>query len=739
MDIETLFTRYKFPEAARSVIEETGIRELFPPQAAAVKSGVLNGNNLLMSVPTAAGKTLIAELVMVKALLTRGGRCLYIVPLKALASEKYDDFRKKYAPLGIRVGMATGDYGESDKNLNRCQILIATSEKIDSLLRSRARWIINDLRAVVLDEIHFINDGERGPTLEILTARIRQLNSETQIIALSATVRNAQEIASWLDAELVLSDWRPIPLREGVYFNSKIQFIDTPSRKITEDPSDDLGKLALDTLRGKGQVLVFVNSRRSAQAASRQLGPTVAKTLSPDEKTALRKLSKEVVGSAGSATKICRKLGEAVLHGSAFHHAGLKPRQRKLIEQHFKKNLIKVICSTPTLAAGVNLPARRAVIRDCKRFESGLGMSYIPTSEYKQCAGRAGRPQYDEYGEAVLMAKSLGESKVMMDKYILASPEPVISKLGQEGALRIHILSSIAGGYVHDVNDTFDFLSHTFLAHQRQGENLIGLIGQVFEFLETEGFIQKNGFRFFATAFGQATSRLYIDPMSAIIVRNGLEKIHSKNKPFSPAGILHLTCCCPDSPLLHIGKRDIENVEAFSSEHQDEIIMTLEDIPHLDDVSTHLGMMKTTLMLMRWIEEDKEEVLCDEFNIGPGDVYRITESARWLIYAACVFAELFEFRRLPFQLDMIKSRIQYGIREELIPLARLKGVGRVRARNLFTKGYRSAADLKSLDLETLAAVPQIGKTLAKELLAQVSGHKGHADLAAVEQFAKRFR
>jgi len=699
---------------------------------------VLNGNNLLMSVPTAAGKTFIAELIMVKSLLLHGGRCLYVVPLKALASEKYDDFKKKYSPLGIRVGMATGDYGESDKNLNRCQILIATSEKVDSLLRSRAKWIINNLRTVVLDEIHFINDGQRGPTLEILTARIRQLNKETQIIALSATVRNAEEIASWLDAELVHSDWRPIPLREGVYFNSKIQFINAPSRKITEDPHDDLGKLTLDTLRGQGQVLVFVNSRRSAQAASRQLCPTVAKTLLPEEKTALRKLSKEAVGSEGSATKICRKLGETLLHGAAFHHAGLKPKQRKLVEEYFKKNLIKVICSTPTLAAGVNLPARRAVIRDCKRFESGLGMSYIPTSEYKQCAGRAGRPQYDEYGEAVLMAKSISESRVMMDKYVLASPDPVFSKLGQEGALRIHILSSIAGGYVHDVNDTFDFLSHTFLAHQRQGENLIDLIGQVFEFLEGEGFIEKSGFRFFATAFGQATSRLYIDPLSAIIVRNGLEKIH-QGKPFSAAGILHLTCCCPDSPLLHIGKRDVDTVEAFASQYQDEIIMTLEDIPHLDDVSTHMSMMKTTFMLFRWIEEDREDVLCDTFNIGPGDVYRITESARWLIYAMTVFAALFEFKRMSFQLDEVKSRIQYGIKEELIPLAKLKGVGRVRARNLLKKGYRSPTDLRHLDQETLAAIPQIGKALAKELLAQVSGHKGSVDLAAVQKFGQRFK
>ena len=158
--------------------------------------------------------------------------------------------------------------------------------------------------------------------------------------------------------------------------------------------------------------------------------------------------------------------------------------QRKIIEDNFKKNIIRVICSTPTLASGVNLPARRAIIRDCKRFESGIGAAYIPTSEYKQCAGRAGRPQYDKYGEAVLMAKTFSESRTLFERYILAEPEPIISKLAKESALRMHVLASIAGGYVHDINSTFDFINHTFLAHQKHVPNLIEMISEIFEFLQ---------------------------------------------------------------------------------------------------------------------------------------------------------------------------------------------------------------------------------------------------------------
>ena len=406
MKLADVLTEHHFPPQVIEILAAGGITDLYPPQAEAVQKGLLQGKNLLMSVPTAAGNTLIAELCMIRSILLQGGRCLYIVPLKALASEKYNDFKNKYSSLGIEVGLAVGDADTPLPHLNRQKILVATAEKVDSLLRSRASGLINSLSVVVLDEIHFINDGSRGPTLEILTARIKQLNPGIQILALSATISNAAEIAGWLKAELVLSRWRPIPLKEGVYFNEKIRFHNYGTRLVCEEPSDDLSKLTLETLRAKGQVLIFVNSRRSTQAVSHQIGGTVSQILSKEEKEQLARVSHKIAGPRSDATKVCRKLAEAVLQGVAFHHAGLKASQRDLVEQNFKNNLIKVISCTPTLAAGVNLPARRAIIRDCKRYESGLGQTYIPTSEYKQCAGRAGRPQYDDFGEAVLMAKS---------------------------------------------------------------------------------------------------------------------------------------------------------------------------------------------------------------------------------------------------------------------------------------------------------------------------------------------
>ncbi len=718
MNISELVTKYKFPSQLTDILRSHNIERLNPPQTMAIEKGVLDNKNVLMAVPTASGKTLIAELCMLNAILNRGGNALYIAPLKALASEKYNDFKKKYEALGISVGIATGDLDSPAKHLNRYQILIATAEKVDSILRSKGTWLINPLSAIVLDEVHVIDDEHRGPTLEILITRIRQMKPDIQILALSATVSNAQELAGWLDANLAFSQWRPIPLKEGVYYNDRIMFNNESIKIIKEDHPDELNKVVVDTLRGKGQVLVFVNSRRSAQAAARELGGSVSALVNPEEKKRLNEIA-GLIADDPSATKVCKKLADTIRFGAAFHHAGLTPKQRQLVEENFKNTTIKVICSTPTLAAGVNLPARRAVIRDCKRFSSGMGSVYIPVSEYKQCAGRAGRPQYDDYGEAVMMAKSLSEQNTLFEKFIMAKPEPLTSKLGNESALRIHVLSSLAAGYVHDINGMFDFINRTFLAYQRQGLNLISLIGEIFDFLHQNGFIDKSGFRFFTTPFGNATSRLYIDPMTALTLRDGLKKIHD-GKSFSPYGILHLLTCCPDSEILNVGKSDYEQLEQLSHQLEDELILTGNDLPALQDAYMFYATLKTMWLLSRWLDEDKEETLCDDFGVGPGDIYRHVESAEWLLYAAGQIAQLNHFQNLTFIIETLRTRIRYGIKEELLELASLHGVGRIRARMLFAHGYHKLADLNRVSESELSSIKTIGRALAKDILKQLN-------------------
>jgi helicase len=720
MNIQQVCKDYNLPQELAEILENDGIRELFPPQQSAIEHGVLNGRNLVLSVPTAAGKTLIAELCMLRSLLSQNEqrRCIYVVPLRALASEKYEEFKARYEKLGIRIGIATGDFNASGEALARYQILIATSEKIDSLLRFRAKWLTDFLSVLVLDEIHLLDDADRGPTLEILAARIKQLNPDVQILGLSATIQNADQIAKWLKAELVVSAWRPVPLKEGVMHSDKVIFSDGKVKFIKRVTSENLTNLILNTLEAKGQALVFVNSRRSTQAAAKLISKEVHKILTEAEKEKLNLLAKSIAGHSEESTKVSGKLAELLKAGVAFHHAGLLYRHRKLIEDNFKNNLIKVICSTPTLAAGVNLPARCVIMRDIKRYESGLGSRFIPTFEYKQCAGRAGRPKYDKFGEAILLAKTSSEMKTLFDRYINAKPEPITSKLDNESALRFHILSSIASGYVYDIKGTFDFLTHTFLSFQKKTQNLIETVGKIFEFLEKEKMIERQGFRFFATTFGNCISRLYIDPLSGIILRDGLKRVFENNLKGS-LPFLQLICTTPDMEMLAVNQKDYANIEEFMAKNSEGLFIQPEDIESREDYLSYFAEIKTAAMLESWISEEKEDSICDNFGIGPGDIRRHIDAAEWLLYASLIIAELFHHKNLVFCLENLRKRVVYGIEEDLLELVSFKGIGRVRARNLFKKGYKKISDLKFASIEGLERVDQIGPRLAKDLLKQV--------------------
>ena len=719
MDISDICREYNFPSEISSILKQAGFRTLYPPQESAIKSGILEGKNFVLSMPTASGKTLLAELCLIQSIIKSGGRCLYVVPLRALASEKYEDFSRKYVPLGIKVGIATGDYNIPGPHLARYQILIATSEKIDSLLRFRTPWLSQDLSIAIFDEIHFLNDPGRGPTLEILIARLRQLNSRMQVLALSATIANAWELAKWLEAECVISRWRPVPLKEGVYFHKKIRFADGEDRLIKDHTLEELPSLVLDTIKEDAQVLVFVNTRRSTQATAAKIAQAVYPLLNQEEKKSLAALAKKIEGSRAEATKICRKLSEVVQKGAAFHHAGLRPEQRKLIEDAFRNNLIKVISATPTLAAGVNLPARRAIIRDYRRYEAGLGSCRIAVFEYKQMCGRAGRPQYDDYGEAVLVARSDQESEALFEEFILAEPEPISSKLENESALRTHLLSSIASGYVRDEKGMMGFLRYTFFACQKETEDLYYIIDKIMEFLHKEKMIEKfkNGFR--ATPFGEEISRLYIDPLSGVVLRDGIITARRLRRTISNgvniSNLLHLISVTPDMDTLRLNRKDYEPVELYAKLHENDFLLPIDQF----DYGNHLSICKTAYLLESWANEEKEDTLCEIFRIGPGDIHRLMGTADWLIYSGRKLAKLFATPNLANQLENIRSRVKYGIKEELLDLVKLKGIGRVRARALYNKGIRNLTILRKTELPKLTRIPYIGKEVAENIKKQL--------------------
>ena len=371
----------------KRIIVEKGYDELYPPQADAIAAGALLGKNIVLASPTASGKTLVAELAILKKVTEGQGKALYLTPLRALASEKYDEFQK-YSNVSkpdghrVRIAITSGDYDRSDEHLGNFDVVIATNEKADSLLRHKAKWI-SDVALVVADEVHLLNEAERGPTLEVVITRLRKLNPNIQLLALSATVRNAAEVADWIGASAITTEWRPVPLKEGVYCQNEIHFKDGSSKTIQPYTGNPVMDIALQTLHEGGQALLFTETRRSAVQMGKRAASVLSKVISPREKRS-SELVAHKIRTSGEKTGLSEILADQVTQAAGFHHAGLHAAHRRIIEDAFREGKIKILAATPTLAAGVNLPARLVVITSHERYEAGYGRYQISVLEYKQ-------------------------------------------------------------------------------------------------------------------------------------------------------------------------------------------------------------------------------------------------------------------------------------------------------------------------------------------------------------------
>ncbi|WP_297476938.1 ATP-dependent DNA helicase [Thermococcus sp.] len=702
-------------ERIKRIIHERDIKELYPPQAEALKSGVLEGKNLVLAIPTASGKTLVSEIVMINKLLREGGKAVYLVPLKALAEEKYREF-KEWEKLGIRVAATTGDYDSTDEWLGRYDIIVATAEKFDSLLRHSPGWV-KDVKLIVADEVHLIGSYDRGATLEMI---LSHLLGKAQILALSATVGNAEELAEWLDAELVVSDWRPVELRKGVFHLGQLFWEDG---KIDRYP-ENWESLAIDAVKRGKQALVFVNTRRSAEKEAVSLSSKISRLLTKPETRGLEELISQIEDNPTT-----EKLKRALKGGVAFHHAGLSRVERTLIEDAFREGLIKVITATPTLSAGVNLPSFRVIIRDTKRY-AGFGWTDIPVLEIQQMMGRAGRPKYDKVGEAIVVART-EEPKKLMERYIHGKPEKLFSMLANEQAFRSQILALITNFGVENFRELIEFLERTFYAHQRGDiASLEYKAKNVVYFLIENEFIDMDmEDRFIALPFGKRTSQLYIDPLTAKKFRDAFPMLEENPNPF---GVFQLIASTPDMATLTARKRELEDYLDLAYEFEEKLYT---NIPYYEDsrFQGFLSQVKTAKVLLDWINEVPEARIYEVYNIDPGDLYRILELADWLMYSMIELYRLFNPKKevLRFLTDL-HLRLRHGVREELLELVRLPNIGRKRARALYNAGFRTVEEIANAKPAELLSVEGIGL----KVLEGIYRHLGLEDRLGKEKEGK---
>ncbi len=827
--------------ALKEALLKAGYLKLYPPQEQAIRHGVLDGKSILLAAPTASGKTLVGEIAAVSNIL-RGGKAVYLTPLKAIASEKYEKFQETYSSLGIRVSISLGDYTSRDADPGRSDLLVTTYEKFDSLTRHTPS-MLQALSCIVLDEIHLASSETRGGTLEVIVANLKAESPSCQMIGLSATVSNVSELASWLEAEPVVSNWRPVPLLEGVYLDGAVHY-QTGARSLSEAKvSQPVEALVKHYLRKGGQALVFYGSRSRAQKAAMRLARCLKIALSQGEAeevySAIRDLESKV-----PATPTTMELVDCIKRGVAFHHAGLPHEARKTVESLFREGCIKVVCSTPTLAAGVNLPARLVVIRDYRRYEAGIGQRPIPVMEYKQMCipgdmrvhtphgpteirdlklgdqllspgsgsisyvtragsriashiieveagssyiaitpehpvltpagwapaaslskgskialaegsrvrwakvlwlhelsypervynltlaptpayivegvivhncGRAGRPGYDELGEAVIIAKSRAELEALFESYIRGEPEPIESKLSNPPALRSHVLGVIATwGPISRSEVAFRF-SKTLFAIQYGQTAVQKSIAKVIKYLASGGFISRKDNMLSATKLGQATAKSYIDPKSASLFQRMLREAKK-----TPLYFIYMVASAPDMEDLPVRRSEVRGLLDFYYTHseefpQPEVSTALDELEY----GEFLSAVKKTAALVSWINERSEREIEEKLNVQLGDLARIVDSASWLLKAASMIARALGLVEESALTSLLERRVRHGVREELLELVKLEGVGRIRARRLYEAGYRSLSDLASASIDELSRIPGIGRRIAASILSQL--------------------
>jgi helicase len=689
-------------------LKNEGYSELYPPQKDSIDAGLLDGQNILVSAPTASGKTLIAIIAMINYLSNKRGKVVYLSPLRALAAEKFLEFQKLESldfGKSIKVQISTGDYESVDAGLEKSDILILTNEKMDSIIRHSPEWI-EDIGLVIADEVHLIGDEDRGQTLEVVLTKLKLLKSKPQIVALSATITNVDELSEWLECKTIENNWRPVPLYEGVYDGGSVIMNDGRQFEVEASIRGKPVDLGIESVMGGGQSLLFAETRTRSSSLAAKASDAILNLLKQSEREELEKISKKIL-EHNEHTELVKTLAELVKKGVAFHHAGLNPNCRQTVETEFRNGRIKLLAATPTLAAGVNLPARRVVISSISRYNSRVGANRpISVLEYKQLCGRAGRPQYDDYGEAIIVGNYNGPE--LIDYYVNGEPEPIISKITDDKSLRTHVLSLIVTSPGIKKDEILDFFLQTLGGLQSSKPTIKFGIDIATKFLLTENFIIKKGERFVGSDFGKKVSKLYIDPLTATYFRDSLEFITEGKK--HTLGILHLISNCEEFfPKFSLRNKDYETLTVMLENNSTELIQPISEY----DCSRSL------MALQSWITESSEISLSDNLKIESGDMHRMVQTAEWLLYCLRELAKQAGKAELLEELDILRKRVIYGIREELIDLVKIKGIGRIRARKLYNHGVKTLDDLSKIPVKKLAEIDKIGSTLADNIKSQL--------------------
>jgi len=660
--------------------------------------------NVVVSAPTASGKTAIAEVAICRTL-AAGGTALFLAPLRALTNEKEREW-ERFEDLGYSVYVVTGERELNPRRAERADVLVMTPEKADSATRkhdSRRYSFVREVDCCVIDEVHLLDSAERGSVLEVTVARLRRL-CDPRVVALSATMPNIDDVAAWLDApeETTFAfgeEYRPVPLEADVatYSHGENAFADKYRRLYR----------ALDLVephvREDGQALVFVSSRQDTVQAAKKTRDELAERDVP-------------VGARGdydfhtdAADLDDDTLRQSVLDGVGFHHAGLSRADKNRVEAWFRAGKIRILFSTSTLAWGVNLPARCVVIRDTKYHDPLEGEVEMSPLDVLQMLGRAGRPGYDDRGYAWVIC-----DRSDADRYrrLLAEGKTIESRLADVGGgagdrggsgsagvatdLAVHLNAEIALGTVGDVGDAMGWLETTFYyvragraAGYVAGDALRERVSETLSWLVEQGFVATEGLAVEPTPLGRLASDFYLDLETArafadLAGRDALAEFD----------VLRAVAETPEFGSV-----------TTRSDEEDAVAAVLGG--KASDLET--GPRKVLAILRAAMDGTTPAAL-------RSDAWVIRQNALRLLAALRAIVDRFGDARQANLVCRVAARVEHGVSEDAVALTAIDGVGASRASTLAAAGFRTPADVAGAGSDRLAAAG-IGDGVAERIVA----------------------
>jgi helicase len=717
--------QYGLPPGLIRLWEERESDTLLPLQELAVKRHALFGEeNLLIQAPTSSGKTFVGELAAIRTAL-QGKKVIYLVPLKALAEEKFLEFREKYSSYGLKVIISTRDYRSYDDVLESgdFSLAVVVYEKLAQLLVRRPERL-EEIRLIIADELELLSDPDRGAQVELLMTRI--LRSGCRLIGLSAVLGEAEKLAAWMNARLVQYDRRPVELRYGVVHDGSFRYrtyndLSEGEEALVPIQSESAWEILSENLAAfveRGEpCLVFVKAKHESRRAAELLAGRLNLPAATEAIEELRGLE---------ATHSRDALLATLANGVAFHNADLSPEERRVVEKAFRTGEVLALTATSTLAVGLNMPAQNVFVSSEKwHYDNRFGMPWktpILRSEFENMGGRAGRYGGSlPFGRAILIAPTPFDAETLWRRYAEGERERIVPQIDREATLEDHVLRLVSSKTCRRQDELLEFFESTLTGRWLWQQLLtkeecdFKVRAAVDRALEDELLDRDAKGNLEPTSFGQAVAAKGITVATALELKHWIRC--SAARRWSEIDLILAAAMTADGRMLQVSLTAQEYDRAdypgrLKTLTRDEDIAA--DVPlnrlrncNLMPFFEEVRAIKVALFLREWIEQAALYDLEENYRVMAGQILSAAEQVAWLIESAAALASaLGAGEEFVGDVRLLGERVQHGMYVDGLRLAHVDRprLDRNAVLALVAQGFHTPEALAEVEPRLLAQI-----------------------------------